>query len=216
MGCQCKGIQPLFDRLKGVVAVALVVAFSALGAHANGASPRQVVENFHGTLLDVMKQSKKLGYNGRYQELGPAIAQTFHLPMMAKVIAGRHWSEFNGEQQSTLIDAFARMTTATYASRFNGYSGEKFVMVEEVPLQENARMVKTQIVKSDGEPVEINYLLRQFENGWRVIDIYLKGAYSELATRRSEYVSVLDRQGLDGLVRTIDGKVAQLAHDQSG
>jgi phospholipid transport system substrate-binding protein len=206
----------VFDRFKGLVALVLFVVFAAPAALASNASPTQVVEHFHGTLLDVMKQSKKLGYNGRIQELGPAIAQAFNLPLMAKVVAGRHWSEFSGEQQSTLIDAFARMTTATYASRFNGYSGEKFVLVEEVSVQENARIVKTQIIKSDGEPVEINYLVRQFEDGWRVVDIYLKGTYSELATRRSEYMSVLDRQGLDGLVRTIDGKVAQLALEKSG
>jgi phospholipid transport system substrate-binding protein len=200
------------------VLVAMTIAFlcAAPVAHAEGPSPREVVEHFHGTLLEVMKQSKKLGYNGRYQELEPAIAQTFNLPMMARVVAGRHWSEFNPQQQATLVEAFSRMTTATYASRFNGYAGEKFVFGEEVPVQENSRLVKTQIVKSDGEPVEINYLVRQFEDGWRVVDIYLKGAYSEVATRRSEYTSVLDRSGLDGLVRTIDGKVAQLAVEKDG
>jgi phospholipid transport system substrate-binding protein len=108
------------------------------------------------------------------------------------------------------------MTTATYASRFNGYSGEKFVTGEEVSVQENSRIVKSQIVKSDGEPVAINYLVRRFEDGWRVVDIFLQGTYSEVATRRSEYTSVIERQGLDGLVRTIDGKVAQLAVEKDG
>jgi phospholipid transport system substrate-binding protein len=163
-----------------------------------------------------MRQSKKLGYDGRYHELEPAIARAFHLPTMARVVAGRHWSEFTPDQQSTLVEAFSKMTTATYASRFNGYSGEKFVTGEEVSVQENSRIVKSQIVKSDGEPVAINYLVRRFEDGWRVVDIFLQGTYSEVATRRSEYTSVIERQGLDGLVRTIDGKVAQLAVEKDG
>jgi phospholipid transport system substrate-binding protein len=206
----------LFKQSRGALAFALMLSFAAPYAQADNASPREVVEVFHGALLDVMKQSKKLGYNGRYQELEPVIAQAFHLPLMARIVAGRHWSEFDPQQQSTLVEAFARMTTATYASRFNGYSGEKFIIGDEVSVQDNSRIVKTRIVKSDGEPVEINYLVRRFDDGWRVVDIYLKGTYSEIATRRSEYTSVIERKGLDGLVRTIDGKVAQLAVEKDG
>jgi phospholipid transport system substrate-binding protein len=201
----------LLRRLKCALAVAFCVVFTAHAGHAASTSPREVIEGFHGSLLHIMKDSKRLGYAGRYQELSPVIAQAFNLPMMARVVAGRHWSEFTADQQASLIDAFSRMTTATFASRFKGYSGEKFEVVEEVSVQPSARLVKTQLVKTDGEVIELNYLVREFEDGWRVVDIYLKGTYSELATRRSEYTSVLDRQGLDGLIRTIDGKVALLA-----
>jgi len=53
--------------------------------------------------------------------------------------------------------------------------------------------------------------VKRFKKGWRVVDIYLDGAFSELATRRSEYSSVLGRKGLDALIGQINKKVAQYA-----
>ena len=50
--------------------------------------------------------------------------------------------------------------------------------------------------------------MRKFKSGWRVVDVQLKGTYSELATRRSEYSSILRRSGLTALLSEIPGKVA--------
>ena len=71
-------------------------------------------------------------------------------------------------------------------------------------------LVKASLTKSDGEVIDINYLLRRFSSGWRVIDVFLKGSISELATRKSEYGTILRKQGIDGLLREIRSRVASL------
>src|SRR5260370_13635461 len=47
-------------------------------------------------------------------------------------------------------------------------------------------MVKSQIIKANGEPVKVDYMMRRNGEGWLISDIYLDGAVSEVATRRTE------------------------------
>ena len=86
----------------------------------------------------------------------------------------------------------------------------------EAPTRRKSVIVKSEIVKSDGESIAINYLMRKFKRGWRVVDVQLKGVYSELATRRSEYSSILRRSGLATLLAEIDGKIAAYEAEERG
>lgn len=181
---------------------------------AEQASPAERIEAFHAKLLEVMREAKSLGYEGRYQTLEPAVRTNFALDFMARVVAGRYWSALSDEERERLVDAFTRMTVATYASRFDGYGGENFrtLSVEDAP--QDTKLVRTQLVKSDGSTVDLDYLVRPGDGGWQVVDIYLDGTVSELATRRSEYASLLKNHGLDGLVRRIDDRIAEMRTTQ--
>lgn len=194
--------------IRALTASAIAV-FAALPARASESPPGTVVEGFHNSLLGVMKQASDLGYLGRYRTLSPVLNRVFHLPVMTRIIAGRHWKKFTEAEKNDLVTAFSRMTTATYARRFDGFGGETFKLVGVVPVRADTKLVKTELVKSDGEIIQLNYMMRKFEGSWRVIDVHLKGAYSELATRRSEYASVLRREGLPALLKRINGKVAK-------
>ena len=72
-------------------------------------------------------------------------------------------------------------------------------------------LITTEIVKSNGEPVRLNYLMRQNGGLWRIADVYLNGTISELATRRSEFGSILRAQGIDGLIAMLNTKADILA-----
>ena len=203
-------------RWRHIGAVA-VIWLAALGPAAGAETTAQgVVDRFHRSLISVMTRASELGYRGRFQALSPEIARAFHLPVMARIVAGYHWKNFTRDQKSALVRAFGRMTTATYAHRFDGYSGEKFRIVGEAPSRRKSVIVKSEIVKSDGEAIAINYLMRKFKRGWRVVDVQLKGVYSELATRRSEYSSILRRSGLATLLAEIDGKIAAYEAEERG
>lgn len=198
----------VFGRLRRVGGAALIVLATLGPAGGAETTARSVVERFHRSLIDVMRRANELGYRGRFQTLAPEISRAFHIPVMARIVAGSHWKTFSRDQKSVLVQAFGRMTTATYAHRFDGYSGESFRMLGERPSRRKSVVVKSEIVKSNGEAVAIDYLMRRFKRGWRVVDVQLKGAYSELATRRSEYSSILRRHGLATLIAEIDDKVA--------
>jgi phospholipid transport system substrate-binding protein len=201
--------------LRGAVARAgllLVLALPAApAAHAEPApgSASDTVRAFYGELLDTMRNAAALGARGRYQKLEPVVQRTFDLPFMAKLSIGLAWGHFTPEQKTRAVAAFARYVTATYASRFDGYSGEQFPVLGEVKIKHGV-LVRTQIVKSNGEPVSINYVTHDNDTAWQIRDVYLGGTISELATQRSDFSAILRTDGVDGLIATLNKKADEL------
>jgi phospholipid transport system substrate-binding protein len=72
-------------------------------------------------------------------------------------------------------------------------------------------IIKTRIVKSNGEPVSVDYAMRQNDGAWQISDVYLDGTISQLATQRSEFGAILRREGFDGLIVALQRKVKLLA-----
>ena len=67
-------------------------------------------------------------------------------------------------------------------------------------------MVKSQIIKANGEPVSVDYMMRREGDIWLISDIYLDGAISEVATPRSEFRAMLKREGIDALIAALNRK----------
>jgi len=171
--------------------------------------PERLIRELSDTLQSVMRDAKTLGFAGRRNLLKPRLSDVYNLPAMARIAVGPHWRKLTPPQQDQFVQAFSRLTIATYASRFNGWSSQTFEMRGVKNVRAKTVLVKTAILNPNKETVEINYLMRQFQAGWKVIDIFLKGSYSELATKRSEYSSVLRRKGYDTLMAQINQKIAQ-------
>ena len=176
-----------------------------------GAAPAAQIRRFYDALLAVMKQAKRLTFDERYNRLAPTITQTFDLALMTRIAVGPDWSRLAAAQQQALTVAFSRYTISVYANRFDGYGGERFEVTPQAVASPNGVIVDSRLIKGNGETVSLNYLMRQeATGGWKVIDVYLSGTISELATRRSEFLAVLQRDGADGLLRMIEKRTAAL------
>ena len=202
----------LFSRrlLLVLPAAALAGARGAASAEPR-AAPVALIERFYEVLLAVMKEAKRLSFDQRYARLAPAIAQTFDLGLMTRIAVGPGWARLAADQRQRLTAAFSRYTISVYAGRFDDYGGEHFEVSPAATPNPNGVIVDSQLVKPNGETVNLNYLMRQDGVGpWKVIDVYLSGTVSELATRRSEFSAVLQRNGADGLVQMIEQRSAAL------
>lgn len=199
-------------RLVSALLIGLLWLFAgpAPSRAADPVPPKQVIERFYDGLVGVMKEAKPLGYKGRYEKLEPLLKQTYNLAGMGRFTVGPGWSQLSAEDQKRLVDGFSRFTTATYANRFDGYSGEKFEVVGETPSQSGSVIVETRLITSK-ETIQLNYLMTKVSEEWRVFDVYLEGTISELAVRRSEFSAVLRRDGAEALFKVLDQKVAGLA-----
>src|SRR5262249_55068091 len=65
---------------------------------------------------------------------------------------------------------------------------------------------QTKIVKSNGEATDLDYLMHQNRGAWQISDVYLDGTISQVAVQRSEFNSILRREGVDGLVMALNRK----------
>lgn len=172
---------------------------------------KQVVERFHITLVNVMKDATELGFEGRFKWLEPAVKETFNIPFMAEITSGIYWNRSSEEQRQKFTAAFANMSTATYAARFRNYAGEAFDIHDAQEEGRHSIVVHTEITDSDGGHTQLNYLLRKFNGAWQVVDIYFNGSISELAVRKSDYSNILKNGGMDALTAALNAKVAEMA-----
>jgi phospholipid transport system substrate-binding protein len=194
--------------LVGWVLVGWLVFWSPVPAEA-APGPTEVVQYFNGELLDTMQHAATLGAKGRYQKLEPVLLTTFDVPFMARLSIGPLWVRSTTDQKRRAAAAYGRYIGAVYATRFDGYSGERFEVLGEQQIK-HGTLVRTQIVKANGEPVSINYVLHDNDTAWQIRDVYLSGAISELATRRSEFSAMLRSNGIDGLIAALNKKADDL------
>ena len=194
-------------RLQIVVTTLLVLTLS-LPAAAIGTDPAaaQVVEKLHAELLEVMKKAKALGYKGRYQRLAPLVASSYDFPFISKLVVGRYWSEFSLEQKEQFVNTFTKLSIATYAHQFNGYSGEHFKTISAEESTRGRLLIKTVLIKSDGEEVTLDYMLHQNEHHWQIINVIAQGV-SDLSLKRAQYTSYLKKEGFVGLLQKINEKI---------
>ena len=200
------------------IAFLIVLLFSLLswGQQASAesnevpAAPSEVVERLHGALLAAMKGGQKLGFEGRRALLEPVMREVFDFASMARVAAGAGWTKMSEEEHQRLVDAFAAWSVATYASQFKEWNGDKFT-VDSDSDSGRGHTVKTTMKPKGDDPVEFDYRLRQEDGRWRILDIYLDGAISQLALRRSEFGAILDRGTPDQLIAHIEESTKALA-----
>jgi phospholipid transport system substrate-binding protein len=190
-----------------VVALSAGIGLAMLSypVHAAPASGGNTVQGLYDALLTTMKNGRTLGQSGRFAQLEPVIRRTFDFPSMARLSVGPSWGTLTEAQRQQVTESFARYISAIYADRFDSYAGQKLQVIGEQPAVAGI-MVRSQIVKANGEPVNVDYMMRRDGDSWLISDIYLDGAISEVATRRSEFAAILKSQGIDGLIAALNRK----------
>lgn len=170
-------------------------------------SPEQVIQKLQSSLLQVMRESEQLGYEGRFKFLEPVIEQSHDLELIIKTILGAtYWSQLEKEQKNLVIDTFRQLSIATYAGRFNQYEGEQFEVIEQRALPHEQTLVRSQLTKSDGGTVNFDYVLQQTGGRWRIVNILFDGV-SDLAIKRGEYRAIMQRDGFQALIELLKEKI---------
>ena len=192
-----------------VVAILGAAALPQAG-HTAPASGGDTVQGLYDALLGTMKNGRILGQSGRFTQIEPVIRRTFDIPSMTRLSVGvSYWSGLSEARRQQLTESFGRYISAIYADRFDSYAGQKLQVTGEQPNPAGV-MVKSQIVKANGDPVKVDYMMRRNGDGWLISDIYLDGAISEVATRRSEFAAILRTDGVDGLISALNRKADML------
>jgi phospholipid transport system substrate-binding protein len=184
-----------------------LIAFPSLAAQA---APRDVVAAYQAGLLSVMKRAKALGFAGRVKALTPIVTKAYDLDSVARRALGSGWRKMDADQRRRYLAAFARFSVATHAARFKGFSGERFEITGQRKLAATQVLVNTRIIEGSGKATAINYLLIERGGQWKIVDVFLKGSISEVATRRSEFSAIFRDKGANGLISAIERKTKEL------
>ena len=186
-------------------AAGLGLSMLSYPVHAAPASGSDTVQGLFDALLVTMKHGRTLGQSGRFAQLAPVIRRSFDTASMARLSVGPTWTGLSEAQRQEVSESIGRYMSAIYADRFDSYEGQKLEVVGEQPVASGV-MVKSRIIKANGEPVKVDYMMRRNGEGWLISDVYLDSAISEVATRRSEFAAILKNDGIDGLIAALNRK----------
>ena len=176
---------------------------------------KQTVDKLNTVIIEAMKNAKQLGYKGRYAKLDPVIKETHDFVAIAQIALGSHWKALNDEQKKAFIDKLTELSIATYAAQFNGYSGESFKYDSEQAMRSNRITLHYQLVAPNEKPVVFEYVLGQSNGQWAIINIVVDGI-SDLALKKAQYTSLIEREGFDNLLNKLTQKITDYAKDNGG
>ena len=124
------------------------------------------------------------------------------MAFIGRFALGPHWRWATAEQQSDYIEVFGDYVLQTYSSRLGGYAGESMTIVAERPAGEKDSLVQTEIARPSGPAISAEWRVREFDGGYRIIDITIEGV-SMAVTKRSEFSAVIQSRGVDGLIAAL-------------
>ena len=192
--------------------------WSATGADADApeelppdvVAAQRIVLGLQAEVLDVMREAPELGYLGRFERLEAVAVQSFDLPLMARQSYGAGFRELTPDQQRLWLETFERFHISSVADIRDRYSGQVYRLLGWERPTPDAVLIKS-ILDYPGRAVDIfiDYRVSERPQGWRIVDVHQPPAVSEVAMRRSEYRTLLERRGFDGLIAEMNDRVEQ-------
>ena len=189
-----------------------LLACLALAEGAEAADAAEPIAALNQALLTVMKAGSATPFPRRYEMLAPTVERVFDLPGILRTSVGPRWATLGPQEQSDLAEVFRRFTIASYVASFATYSGERFEVLHDSRPGAGGEIVGTRIVPASGNPVRIDYVVRQVGDEWKVVDVLLNGSISRVAVQRSDFRGLLGAApDASGLIASLQRKVADLS-----
>jgi len=192
---------------------AILLAVYGQFASADGpgvAAARQTVDKLNAALIDAMKNADRLGYQGRYKRLDPVVKDVFQFEAVAQIALGSHWKKLDQSQKLAFMAKLTDLSVATYAAQFNSYAGEKFQYESSEELKADRITLRYAMVVPNEKPIKFEYIVNHFSGQWVIINIIVDGI-SDLALKKAQYTSVIDREGFDKLLDKLQTKISDYA-----
>ncbi|WP_371432973.1 ABC transporter substrate-binding protein [Novosphingobium sp.] len=191
-----------------ILAALVIAPLLPAMASAQSVDPaRATVQQLNDGLIRIMRAGGTI--SSRSAAIGPVVDRTFDLPLMTRLSVGPAWTTIAPADQQALTAAFRRMTVAQYARNFDSWSGESFTIDPNVQVRGTDKLVRTTLNVPKQAAVAISYRLRQNGGSWRIVDVFYRNAISQIATRRSDFASILQRGGARSLVAHMDAIAAR-------
>lgn len=187
-------------RAASLLLSVLLLAIGSVSVRA--AEPAAQIDALHAVLIEAMRHGGTPAEREKIVE--SAVVASFDFETIAKVSVGREWQKIGADGQQKLVGLLKALSLATYADRFDSYEGQKFEAAGVVNSK-SGTVVKTIIVRSNGERVPLHYY---FRNG-RIFNVVADGV-SDLALRRADYGSILRREGFTALLAHIERNIEEL------
>ncbi|MDH5209129.1 MAG: ABC transporter substrate-binding protein [Burkholderiaceae bacterium] len=206
----------LFKVLKTIALGASLLAAGssfAQAAVASTAAPDALVRDLSNDVLNAIRADKALaaGDPNRVQQLvDEKVLPYVDFQKMTRLAVGRGWRQATPEQRTALTREFRSLLVRTYSGALSQVQDHK---VELRPFRaqpgDTDVLVRTNIVASRGDPIQIDYRLEKVDAGWKIYDVNILGVWL-VENYKTQFASEINANGVDGLIKTLTERNKQL------
>lgn len=193
----------------------LAACFAAVPVRAaEMVAPDALAKSVTDEVLAIVRADKDIQSGNKKKVLDlveTKVVPHFNFAHMAQLAMGKNWRQASAEQQKALTGEFRTLLVRTYIAAFTQYKNQT---VEYRPLQlvpeDTDVVVKSLIKQPSGQPVAIDYGMEKTDKGWKVYNVKIEGI-SLVENYRNTFNSEVQRNGVDGLIRSLAEKNKMLA-----
>jgi phospholipid transport system substrate-binding protein len=192
-------------------AMAPAVGFTAAASAPaiDNSTPQKLIDTSSRALLadlDANRASYRKDISGLYKVIDTVFLPHVDVSFAAQQVLGKHWRTATPEQRKRFIDTFYRSMLTTYGDALLDFTGDRMKVLpfQGDPAADRAS-VRTEIKRSNGATVAVNYNLRKAAGVWKVWDVVVEGL-SYVKSFREDYEVKIDRDGLDALLKQLEAK----------
>ena len=195
----------LLDGLR-LAPVLLLLPGRSAQATVSADAAQQMIQEV-GTQVLAILRDQGLDNRQKFERLVALLDGPIDLELIARLILGRHWRSANEAQRTEYLQLFRAFALDNLASRLHVYDGQDFEIVGAQAVDERDAVVATRVTGGGRPPLKVDWRVRELDDGDLVaIDVIVEGI-SLIVTQRSEFSSVIERSGMDGLLAELRQRV---------
>lgn len=203
-----RGMKQILRSPLLALAASLFLTPAAFAADSAASAPITALD---GALISSMKAAASgQSFQARYQALAPVVEQSYDLPEVTKNSVGFLWSTLPADQQKELTELFTQFTISSYVSQFDGYSGQTLTVLPTEKTLGQKKIIETKLGSPGDSGVEIDYVVADSGNGWKINDVLLNGTISQVAVHASDFASLVKSGDASQLISALKSKIKVL------
>ena len=189
----------------GPALAAALILIGLGGATASAAEePRTFIDRLGNEAVDILGGSDPVAE--RQAALEDLLRRAFDFDTISRLVLGRFWHTATPEQQQAYQEAFATFVVQTYARRLADKRIDDFAITDVRTLSDRDTLVETVIEQPGEAPTRFGWRVRREGDGLKLVDVIVDGV-SMVISRRSEFTSVVQREGMDGLIQSLRASI---------
>jgi phospholipid transport system substrate-binding protein len=128
----------------------------------------------------------------------------FDTNFSAQLVLGRYWRSATPEQRQHFIDAFYHSLLTNYGSALVDFTADRLkIFPTKVDPESTRATVRTEVKRSNGDRVSVNYYLRKTPQGWKAWDVVIDGI-SYVNSYREDFGAQIEQQGIDAVIKRLE------------
>ena len=190
--------------------LALLVGTGAHGAEpaaADASDPSKLIEDCAQRMLKDL-DAHRAEYRKDPTKINKLVDEVllphFDTQYAARLVLGKHWRDASQDQRQRFIDAFYKSLLENYGSALADFTADR---MRVLPFQGDAAAdratVRTEVKRSDGTRVPVNYSMRKTDEGWKAWDVTIEGI-SYVKNFRTQYGAEIEQSGLDAVIKRLE------------